>query len=88
MPVRTQATISDSVMRAILAMDSYNRGFRPGLDFREVSTVTGAMTDLGNARITHLDTNVFSEAALRQSGFSATAYSWNGETIISYRGTD
>lgn len=68
-------TINDSVFRAILAMDSYNRGYLPGivLSGNQLGTAT-LRTDIG------LPTG--SQAA----SFFAQAYTWNGHTVISYRG--
>lgn len=77
--------ISLELMYAILAMDSYNRGYNPGI------TLTG--TQVGNATIgvdsAVLNTDPNDPNRIDQdAGFYAVAYHWNGETIISYRGTD
>jgi hypothetical protein len=60
---------------AILALDAYNRGYNPGMLLPDGST-----TQIGDATI--LDTS-----ADQSVSFYAVAYSWLGETIISYRGT-
>ena len=80
------ATMTPDLFLAILAMDSYNRGYAAG--------VTMPSASLGNVTIstTYDDPN---------AGFSATAYNINGgvpgltdafgnpvTTVISYRGTD
>ena len=71
-------SISDNVFMATLAMDSYNRGYNPGL------ALDGSATAIGTATIRSDDLPVGSPAA----GFFAQAYDWNGKTVISYRGTD
>jgi hypothetical protein len=74
-------SISNDLFRAILAMDSYNRGYNPGI------ALTGSQ--IGNAT---LALNSLDPAAGMPGGqaasFFAQAYSWNGATVISYRGTD
>ena len=70
-------SISDDLMLAVLAMDSYNRGYDPGLK------VVGPQ--VGNASILEVGLPQGSEAA----SFFAQAYTLtNGQTIISFRGTD
>lgn len=69
--------ISADLFRAILAMDSYNRGYDPGI------VLTG--NQIGNA---DLVTTVELPAGSEAASFFAQAYTWNGGTIISYRGTD
>jgi serralysin len=67
---------------AILAMDAYNRGYNAGI--AGLSDAVG--TQIGNALISRgvLDT----DSAAVSSGFYAIAYNWNGEKVVSYRGTD
>jgi hypothetical protein len=69
--------ISDDLFLAILAMDSYNRGYDPGL------AVTG--NQIGYA---FLKTDIDLPAGSQAASFFAQAYIWNGQTVISYRGTD
>ncbi|WP_417415420.1 hypothetical protein [Hoeflea sp.] len=83
--------ISQDLFMAILAMDSYNRGYDAGIgDGQNVVNCVdedglGAEgSQIGNAVVSQQD---ISEAA-KAAGFYAVAYQWNGETIISYRGTD
>lgn len=67
------------LMLSILALDSYNRGYNKRL------TLSG--NQLGTAvSIRQSDTRNGSVAV--NAGFYAAAYDWNGETVISYRGTD
>ncbi len=74
---------STELMYAILAMDSYNRGYNPAID--GLSDAIGAQ--IGNAMISNRSSSDANSPAVA-SGFYAVAYEWNGETIISYRGTD
>lgn len=70
------------VFLSILAMDSYNRGYGPGIKGLPSSG------KLGNATILNIDLPNGSQAA----GFYAIAYDWahdgQNETVISFRGTD
>lgn len=76
--------INDTLFKAILAMDSYNRGYGEGV------RLTG--TQIGSALIS-IDSSVLINDASgsfqdEPAGFYARAYKYNGYTIISYRGTD
>lgn len=73
--------ISKDLFLAILALDSYNRGYNVGVS--GLSDNLG--TEIGSARISGRPMDPTAAASI---GFYATAYDWNGETIISYRGTD
>lgn len=75
------------LMNAILSMDAYNRGYEEGI------TLTGSA--IGNATITKdslvLGTTVVNGQNVRDdqaAGFYAVAYEYNGQKVISYRGTD
>jgi hypothetical protein len=68
-------TISRELMLSIFSLDSYNRGYSVGM------LVEGS--GIGSASIASDEYT----AAQQASSFYATAYTWNGETIISYRGT-
>ncbi|HMJ07272.1 MAG TPA: hypothetical protein VK474_13515 [Chthoniobacterales bacterium] len=70
------------LFKAILAMDSYNRGYNSSVKVDELATHIGTALILPNSSIRP------ATQAGDAFGFFATAYSWNGETIISYRGTD
>lgn len=65
---------------AILAMDSYNRGIGASISGLAESGTLG----LAGIREFNEDEQDGWEAA----SFYAIAYDWNGETVISYRGTD
>ncbi len=74
-------SISPELMYAILAMDAYNRGYNPGI------FLTG--NQVGTATITtDSETTPETSGEGKDAGFYAVSYQWNGETIISYRGTD
>jgi hypothetical protein len=72
--------ISPELLQAILAMDAYNRG--DNLELRGLSVDTPRVGDailLANFKPT--------DRALA-AGFFASAYDLNGQTVISFRGTD
>ena len=75
--------MNEDVFRAILAMDSYNRGYGAG--------VTGLLdtqgTQIGTAAISGRSSSAENSPEVN-ADFYAVAYNWNGETVISYRGTD
>ncbi|MDT2021207.1 calcium-binding protein [Methylocella sp. CPCC 101449] len=67
--------INDDVFRAILAMDSYNRGGRGmGLD----GAAIGDAAIMGNS----------DELQVAGASFFAQSYIWKGQIVVSYRGTD
>jgi hypothetical protein len=66
---------------AILALDAYNRGYGPGMTFSNDSDSAG--TEIGDATILAATDDQKSQGA----SFYAVAYDWEGETVISYRGT-
>ncbi len=75
---------------AILAMDSYNRGYDQGIKLTSSDpnhSVNEIGLTIGNATIyAQTDTDPNSDEV--GAGFYAIAYEWNGEKIISFRGTD
>jgi hypothetical protein len=75
------------VFLSLLALDSYNRGYGEGV-FTEPrgggAVQNEAGRTIGNATIIDVPLPEGSLAA----GFYAIAYEWNGETVISYRGTN
>ncbi len=72
------------VFLSILAMDSYNRGYGEGV--RGLPLVAN-VTKLGTATI-KTDSVIELGANAQAAGFYAIAYDWNGEKVISFRGTD
>jgi RTX calcium-binding nonapeptide repeat (4 copies) len=75
--------ISNELMLSILAMDSYNRGYSPGI----AGLSDNAGTNIGNATIVARSSSQAGSDAV-SAGFYALSYSWNRQTVISYRGTD
>jgi hypothetical protein len=70
------------LMYAILSMDSYNRGYNAG-----ISNLGGEGALLGAIEVSKNAEQLLDAGAAQSAGFYAVAYQWNGETIISYRGT-
>ena len=68
---------------AILSMDAYNRGYNAGID--GLSDEIG--TQIGDATISNRTSSLPNSPEVDAS-FYAVAYEWDGQTIISYRGTD
>lgn len=68
------------VFLALLSLDSYNRGYGARIDNLSESG------SIGHASI--LTTPASETENWEDAGFYAIAYNWNGEKIISYRGTD
>lgn len=68
------------VFVSILALDSYNRGYGANVNGL---TESGK---LGTAIIRRFSPN--QQSGWQSAGFYAIAYDWNGETVISYRGTN
>lgn len=75
-------SISPTLFTAILAMDAYNRGY--GNPILPSTGQIGDATIIGDAITRSNDGG----ARAMATGFYAIAYSWNGQTVISYRGTD
>jgi hypothetical protein len=73
-------TISNDLMLAILAMDSYNQNYAPGLE--------GVDESIGEATQETDSSEEIGLATTQAAGFYAASYTWNGKTVISYRGTD
>ncbi len=71
------------VFLSILAMDAYQRGYSPGISQMQGSAIGTA--------VIRRDSSVLirdGERLDQPVGFYAVSYDWNGETVISYRGTD
>ena len=75
-------TISNELFMAILSMDTYNRGYNPGIN--GLSNSQG--TKIGNATLeaVGVDPNGVAQA----NSFYAQSYTWNGQIVVAYRGTD
>ena len=70
-------TSNPQLLYAILAMDAYHRGDEGGIN------------SYINERPTGIDQTIWLKSNLENGvGFSAQAYSHNGQLIIAYRGTD
>lgn len=70
--------IDNSVFLSVLAMDSYNRGYDAGINISD--------NGIRNATLGDSATDILGAQA-QSASFFAQAYSWNGETVIAYRGT-
>jgi len=66
---------------SLLALDSYNRGYEAGL-------ILDPSAMIGTATIGEDAETLLTPGSAQTASFYAIAYNWNGETIISYRGTD
>lgn len=79
-------TISPELFMTILSMDSYNRGYNSGIGGANgLGSTTGNLITDATIQYASDSSEGSSE---RAAGFYAVAYDWDGETIISYRGTD
>lgn len=72
--------MNDELFKAILAMDAYSRGYDKAI------RITGSGTQLGTAQFVG-QSSIAANSPEIDAGFYAIAYSYNGQTIISYRGT-
>ncbi len=75
--------VSKELMMAILSMDSYSREYNAGIVLDSVAIGNVTVNDHEASGITPSDYQAWQDA-----GFYAVAYDWNGETVISYRGTN
>jgi hypothetical protein len=73
--------MNKELFQAILAMDAYHRGYDKAIK------ITGNSARLGTATILKDSLQTPNTTDGQDQGFYASAYSWNGQTIISYRGT-
>ena len=75
-------TTSKDLLLAILAMDSYNRGYGQGIaGLDDPNAKIGSATFLKQS-------DIKSDSSEVSSGFYAAAYTTPDGTVISYRGTD
>jgi len=75
-------TMTQDLFMAILAMDVYNRGYNEG-----ITGLGGEGSAIGTATLTD-QSDVEADSDGVSAGFYAAGYNWNGQTVISYRGTD
>jgi hypothetical protein len=77
--------MESDLFSAILSMDAYNRDYGAGIN------LGSGTTQIGNATITQ-DSSILvdgnGDRLDQPASFYAIAYNWNGQTVISYRGTD
>lgn len=78
--------ISNDLFMAILAMDTYNRGYNSSMGNKDTG-LGGVGSQIGNASVSKQSDQAVNSAAVNAS-FYAQSYMLNGKTIISYRGTD
>ncbi|KEO89085.1 hypothetical protein EH31_13685 [Erythrobacter longus] len=76
--------MNSDVFLSLLALDAYNRGYGSGLNGLDFEA---NVTKIGNATI-KTDSEIEIGDTAEDAGFYAIAYDWNGETVISYRGTN
>lgn len=76
--------ISNDLFMAILAMDTYNRGYNPAIS--GLSDAAG--TQIGNATLQSTSATKLPQGVAEDASFYAQSYTWNGQTVIAYRGTD
>ncbi|MFA5990133.1 MAG: hypothetical protein WC803_11075 [Sphingomonas sp.] len=72
--------MNSNVFYSILALDAYNRGSVQGVNDLPVGAIGGAIITTNSSNLLNPEED--------NTGFFGVAYSWNGQTIISYRGTD
>lgn len=83
------SSIEDEVFLSLLALDAYNRGYNAGIELDPTATGLGRaafFSLLGEDAVENLEPG--SDGDARAASFYARAYSYNGEIIIAYRGTD
>ncbi|MCP4188063.1 MAG: hypothetical protein GY763_10730 [Gammaproteobacteria bacterium] len=78
-------SVSNELMYAILAMDSYNRGYGAGINVSGPQIGTAVIGD--DSLILNSDPNDPNRVDEAVDFYAAT-YNYNGQTVISYRGTD
>lgn len=77
--------MNNKLFNAILSMDAYNRGYNPGIELHLPAATVNQ--HIGNATIIR-QSDFTAGTQGYNSSFYALAYDYNGQTIVSYRGTD
>lgn len=82
--------MNDDVFRAILALDSYNRGYAPGLALIRNQPQLGTATLMGDSAYFGVSNGVRVDESY---GFYASSYRWKDSSgtvhdVVSYRGTN
>ena len=75
--------LSRDLFLSILSMDAYNRGYVPGIVLDQGISLGSAFLFDHSLFISDSKNNEWQD-----SDFYAQVYRWEGETVISYRGTD
>ena len=80
------------VFLSLLALDAYNRGYGENVGGLETPTLDADGNPVEDIRLGRAQIISDSEAVLgpnaQAAGFYAIAYDWNGERVISFRGTN
>ncbi len=78
--------MNDTLFRAILSMDAYNRGYNPGIsNLSDAPPSATSTVRIGSAIVF----NSRGDAEAQSAGFYAIAYQMaDGSKVIAYRGTD
>ena len=79
--------MNSDLFKAILALDSYNRGYGASIKFGNLSgnnSVDAPETPIGNATIFRANGDLTAQSI----GFYGIAYDYAGEKVVSFRGTD
>ncbi|MGB7373243.1 hypothetical protein [Pontixanthobacter sp.] len=78
--------MNSDVFLSLLALDSYNRGYGANVGGLSESGSIGNASIITRAEIFGNEADAVLQS-WQAAGFYAIAYEWQGETIISYRGT-
>ena len=79
--------MNSELFKAILAIDAYNRGYKASVSISG-SQIGQATLELDSSELGTIVVNGVEIGRDEAIGFYAIAYNYNGETVISYRGTD
>ena len=76
--------MNGELFKAILSMDAYNRGNNKGIN---INLLESAGQFIGNSQIFQ-ESDIDEDTSGVNKGFYAIAHEYEGETVISCRGTD